>query len=435
MNNTYCGTFLILVLAAAAAMPARAQQAEKLTLQEAVKLALRNSPDLKLAQAQYDVALKDAGVDRAAFLPNIYTGSGAVYTYGFPSIPGAGPPAVFQVDYTESLFNPLLKSQQHAKEDEAKNRDVELQKTRDDVIVRTALEYLELVKVQHSLALVNGEQASAEKMLQITREQIAANQALPIDETRRELDIAQLQSAAIKLEDREETLSEELRIITGIPEGQSLDLDQQQQDFSSDLQDLQEKNAVDLAMQNDPAIHEAENERSAQQQLLRGARLSYWPTVDLVGQYNVFSRFNNYDLFYKTFYRNSVNAGVEVTIPLFASKTHATVALAKSELTSAEISLRNQRQQSNLAIEQRYRGLRELKSNNEVSRLGLQLAQETLQQTQTKLQEGHATLSDVEQAQIDENEKWLAFLDADFALKQAQLGVLEATGQLAKVFP
>ena len=55
-------------------------------MREAVTLALQNSRDLALARVQYNVALNAAGLDRAAFLPNLYTGSGAAYTYGFPSL-------------------------------------------------------------------------------------------------------------------------------------------------------------------------------------------------------------------------------------------------------------------------------------------------------------------------------------------------------------
>jgi hypothetical protein len=44
------------------------------------------------------------------------------------------------------------------------------------------------------------------------------------------------------------------------------------------------------------------------------------------------------------------------------------------------------------------------------------------------------TLQEIEQAHVDENDKWMAFLDADFARQHAQLTLLQATGQLAKVF-
>ena len=49
---------------------------------------------------------------------------------------------------------------------------------RDDVMVRTATAYLELAKVRHSLDLMRTEQASGEKILQVVRERVAANQEL-----------------------------------------------------------------------------------------------------------------------------------------------------------------------------------------------------------------------------------------------------------------
>ena len=49
-----------------------------------------------------------------------------------------------------------------------------------------------------------------------------------------------------------------------------------------------------------------------------------------------------------------------------------------------------------------------------MARLALKLAQETLDFQQNKLDQGQATLGDVEQARLDESEKWVEFLDADF---------------------
>jgi outer membrane protein TolC len=66
-----------------------------------------------------------------------------------------------------------------------------------------------------------------------------------------------------------------------------------------------------------------------------------------------------------------------------------------------------------------------------VSRLELELAQASLQVVQTQFAQGRASVRDVESAQLDENDKWLAFLDADFARQQAQLELLRTTGQVA----
>jgi len=401
-----------------------------MTLRQAVTLALQNSRDLKLARLQYTVAQNEAGVDRAAFSPNLYTGAGYVYSHGFPALPGGGPPSLFQLDYTQEIFNPLLKGQQKAAEDRAKNQKLEIDRMQDDVIVRTATAYLELAKVRHSLDLIRSEQASAAKILEVTRERVSANQELPIEVTRGELTIARTQERLVKLQDRNETLTEQIREITGTPETQPIEVATEAPAFSTDQG---ENEIVSLAVQNDRDIQEAENERSAREHVFHGAHLSYWPTIDLVGQYSVLSKFNNYAEFYNKFERNNLNVGVVLTIPLFAAKTSATVALAKSQLDLAEATVSKKRQEVRRDVVQKARGVREMDATREVARLDLKLAQETVQLAQARFDQGRVTLQEIEQDRLDENDKWIAFLDADFAREQAQLTLLQATGQLAKV--
>jgi outer membrane protein len=413
-----------------AANSARAQEQRKVTMREAVALALQNSRDLALARVQYRVALDAAGLDRAAFLPNLYTGSGAAYTSGFPSI-GGSPPAVFQMNYNQAIFDPILKAQQRAAEEHAKTMKLEIDRTRDDVIVRTASSYLELAKVRHSLELLRSEQASAEKVLEVTRERVQASQELPIEVTRSELTAARVQERIIKLEDREEILVQQIRNLTGTPDTQSVEVETVEPSFSTDLP---ESELANLAMQSDRGIQEAENDRQARQDMLHGAKLSYFPTFSVVGQYSILSLSNNYLEFYKNFVRNNVSLGVQINIPLFSAKTRETVALAKSQLQASELSLGNKRQDVRLDVQQKARNVREQDATREVARLDLKLAQETVEMTQAKFDEGRASLRDLEQVRLDESDKWVAFLDADFARQQGQLTLLQATGQLAKVF-
>ncbi len=422
---------LLGLLVLCAAVPARAQEDRKLSMREAVALALQNSRDLALARVQYTVALNEAGVDRSAFRPNLYTGSGAAYTYGFPSI-GGGPPAVFQLNYNQAIFDPVLKAQQQAAEDHAKNMKLEIDRARDDVIVRTAVAYLELAEVRHSLELLRKEQVSAEKILGVTRDRVAANQELAIEVTRSELTAARVQERIIKLESRDETLTQRIRNLTGVADTQSIEVDTGEPSFATDLQETELAN---LAIQSDRGIQEAENDRLARQHILRGAKLSYWPTLSVIGQYSVLSNFNNYTKYYSGQYQaNNFAVGVQVSIPLFSARTRANVALAKSELQLSELSLGNKRQEVRQDVLQKQREVRELQATYEVARLDLKLAQETVELTQAKFDQGGATLRDIEQVRLDENDKWVAFLDADFARQRSQLTLLQATGQLAKVF-
>src|SRR5208282_780072 len=203
----------------------------------------------------------------------------------------------------------------------------------------------ELGKVQHSLQLLRSEQASAEKIQEVVRERVAANQELSIEITRSDLAAARVLERIVKLEDREDALSAQIRDMTGISDAQSIEVEQEQPSFATDQQ---ESEMVSLALQNDRGVEEAENERIARQDNLRGARWSYFPTIDLVGEYSILSKFNNYDEFYKKFERNNVNVGVQITIPVFAAKTSANVTLARTQLDAAELALGNKHQEVSL---------------------------------------------------------------------------------------
>ena len=416
-------------------IPAEGQQdSGKLSLRQAVTLALQNSRELRLARVQYTVALDEASVDRSEFRPNFYTGSGAAYTSGYPSVPGGGLPALFNLAYNQSILNLPLKGQIKADEDRAANSKLEIDRVRDDVIVRTATAYLDLANARHSLELMRNEQASAEKILEITRDRVAANQELPIEVTRSELTVARAQEQIVRLEDRDEALTQQIRDLTDLPENESVQVDTEEPSFETNAP---KGDLGDLAMRNDAGIKEAENERLAREHLLKGAKGGYWPTVSLVGEYQLLARFNNYKLYFNPnapFQRNQVIAGIQVTVPIFSAKTRANIALAKSQLNAAELTLSDKRNQVRLDVQQKERNIREIEASREVARLDLQLAQETVQEVQVKFDQGRATLQDIEQARLDESDKWVTFLNADLARQQAQLALLQATGQLAKVF-
>ena len=412
-----------------------APNAGTLSLKQAVALAAQNSPELKLAHMQYNVALREADVDRAAFHPNLYTGAGYAYTYGFPALPGGNAPAIFQLDYTQSIFDPEMRAQQHAAEERAKSLKLEIDRMQSDVIARTATAYLELAEVRHSLDLLGTGEASAEKVIEVTKARITANQELPIEETRAELALAQVRERLVKSQGRDRVLSRQIRDLTGLPDNATLDVQPQDEtSFAGDLAQQSDNEVVSLAMQNDQTVAEAEHDRAAKQDLLRGAHLSYFPTIAAVAQYSILSKFNNYDQFYKSFQRNNVNAGIQITIPLFAAKTAANIAFAKSQLAESEANLATKRLQVRSGVEEQQQNLREMEASRDVANWALKLSQQTLELQQSKLQQGQATLGDVEQAQLDESEKFIEFLDANFAQQKAQITLLQATGQLARVF-
>lgn len=406
-----------------------------LSLAEVVKLSLAHSPDLVLARVQYTVAKNAAGLDRAAFLPNLYTGSGAAYTNGFPETPGGSPPAVFEMSYTQEIFDKQLRGLQHSDEDLAKNKEIEYQNARENVIVKAASSYLELGDVQRSLKLLEGERDSAQQILDLTQQREAAGLELPVSVTQDQLQLAEIEQRIVRYQGREQVLSEQLRNMTGLPADQPLHVSSDITLASPPVEPA--SNVVADVVGHSSGLREAENYRLARQESLKGAKGAYWPTVSLIGQYSVLSKINNYQEFFSRFQRNNVTAGISVMIPIFAAKTSAQVAFAKSNLDEANLELAAAKTAVKQGAEQQLQGLREADAAKEVARLDLQLAQEQLQDIEAKFSQGqvNVTLGQLEQARVLENEKWLAFLDAGLSRERADLNLLQATGQLAKLFP
>ncbi len=419
------------IILVASATSVLGQEQEKLTLRRVVALALQNSPDITLARAHQLVAERGVGVNRALFRPNLYTGSGAAFTHGFPQTPGGSAPSVFNLSFVQTLFNPMFRGQAREAEARMEIRGLEVERAKDTVIQRTVTTYLGLAKARHSLELLGKENVSARKVLELTQARSSEGLELPMEVTRAQLEAARIEQRIIQLESRGDILEAELRALTGIPTGQLIEIEPEEIPPTRErsIPDL-----VELAMTNNLDVKQAEVEMHAREHILEGQRGGYWPSIDLVGQYNVWSRVNNFDDFFRTFQRNNLNAGIQVQIPIFSARTRAAVALARSELAEAEVQLRNKRADLNIEVRRQARRARELNATREVTRLELKLAREQVALLQTRFEEGRVNLRELEKARVEENDKWMAFLDADYAQKESELELLKITGQLTRVF-
>jgi outer membrane protein TolC len=109
------------------------------------------------------------------------------------------------------------------------------------------------------------------------------------------------------------------------------------------------------------------------------------------------------------------------------------VGLAEINLQAAKALLANKKTQISADVRRMTRQVREMDAAKEVARLELQLAQQNVAILQAQFDAGKVTLPDMEKARLDENDKWLAYLDATFQRQRAQLELLRAAGQLDKV--
>jgi outer membrane protein TolC len=403
-----------------------------LTLKRAVELSLANSKDIQLAKLQVQASQDNAQLTRAEFLPNLYAGSGAGYTYGLPETPGGRPPAIFSITYTQDIFNGPLRGLAKEQQEQVKAQGAILEDTRNLVMVRVASSYLELVKVRHALELLRAEKDSAEKIVNVTKEREGEGFELPVEVTKAQLTRAQVQERILQLEGRQDELEVYLRSQLGLPADQPIEVTPEDLPGAAEQEGA---NLIAMATQNNTSLLAAESDVTGKEFRLQGEKRGYWPSLQLVAIYDVLAKynFNNYSNLYQNFKYNNLNAGVNINVPIYSAKTKASVALAQVNLAAAKINLNNTRTQVSADVRQKSRKVQQADAAKEVARLELQLAQQNLAVLESQFGEGKTNLRDVEKSRLDENEKWMAFLDANFRRQQAQLDLLKTAGQLEKV--
>ncbi len=416
-------------------MPAEEMPVARLTLKHAVAEALHSSRELALARLQTSVAERNAGVVRARFLPNLFTGSGAAYSNGIPQTPGGQAPSLFNMSYIQTVFNPPLRGELRAAETRTEIQRKETDRVRESVVARTASTYLELAAVRHALELLRKERSSATRVLDLTRERVAAGLELPIEVTRAELAVARVEQRNLQYEGREDALETELRDLTGLAPDRRVELVDEDLPSITGLTERPLRELIELGLENSIELRQAELEYRARQLRLKGERGGYWPTVDAVGEYSLLSRINNYDEFFRKFQKNNVNVGVQISIPIFSARTKAAVELAREDLSAADLALRSKRSRVEADVRRAARRTRELEAGREVARLELKLAQDDLRIVQARFDEGRAGLRELEKLRLEESDRWLQFLDADFQQQQSRIELLRSTGQLAVLFP
>jgi outer membrane protein TolC len=400
------------------------------TLKRAIELALQNSKEIQVAKIQARAADHAAQITKAQFMPNLYAGSGAGYTNGIPETPGGRAPSVFSVSYTEQVLNEPLRGQAKEMQEQARSQQIALEDAKNSVITRTAMAYLELAKVRHSLELLRKEQESAEKIVQVTQERQGEGFELPVEVTKAQLTKAQVVRRILQLEGREDELEVFLKYQLGYPESQPLEVVPEELPGEAELAG---DNLVAAAMTRNAGLLLAESDVRAKEFRLKGERRGYFPTLELVSVYSVLAKFNNYSEFFNKFQRNNFNAGIQVQVPIFSARTKAAIALAQVKLDAAKATFTNKKTELSAEVRQKTRRVREMDAAKEIARLELQLAQQNVAVLQAQFGEGKLNLRDMEKARLDENEKWMAYLDANFQKQQAQLELLKTAGQLDKL--
>jgi outer membrane protein len=402
-----------------------------LTLRQAVSIALHENPDLMLARLDAEKARQGIRVARDPFTPRLNVGSGLAYSDGFPmSIEGSAP-SIVQARASQFLFNrQQMLAVAQAKED-ARAAVFTANNKRDEVAYRVATLFLDAERAARVGELARKDVDSRQKVMETIQALLQEGRALPLDQKTAALHAAQARQIASNLED--EQIAAETSLALALGYGAEDRVHPVEEERPAPPLPVSEEEALHDAIDSNQNLRRLESQILSKHLELRGAKAARWPHADLVAQYGMLARFNNYNQFFKTFQRNNGEIGVSFQVPLLAgSGVSALTAQSEIDIAHLEVELKDARNHLASDLQEAFRGSRRASSAAEVARLDLEVAREQLSVDLAQMQEGRLSLRQIEEARIAENEKWIAFDDAQYALEKARWDVLRLTGALAE---
>ena len=404
-------------------------EVHNLSLRQAATRALAQNPDVLMARLDEQKAAQQIRIARDPFIPKVYAGSGLASSYGFPmSIEGSAP-SVVQARAVSSVYNRSKTYALAQSKEQARGMGFVTQARGEDSVLRTIELWLDAEHAARSAEAAAAQVEAARKLEVIARNRVEGGAELPIEVRKAVLETAKAAQRAQSFQADRELLEATLASVLGYEPGDRVRPVPGERALPEVPQN--EAAARAEAWKQSKELRKLESDLMATELQTRSARATRLPTLDLVAQYGLFARFNNYDEYFNRFQRNNAQLGVSITVPLFlgaAAQAQATQAALQTARLRTEIQAARNR--IALGVDEDFLLLRRAQTALEVSRLDLDVARESLSVLLKRHEMGEGSLADVEAARRLESEKWIAWLGAQHQIERARFALLHRTGAL-----
>jgi outer membrane protein TolC len=400
-----------------------------LTLKEAVARALRESPALQSARLDERRAQLEAQAVAEPLLPRVVTGSGLGYNNGMPlSIEGSAP-SVVRAQAIKEIWNPARRHQVAASRELARGAAHSTAAVRESTAHRVALLYLDLERYERSRQTAERQRENVEQVLAVVRARLGEDRELPIEEKKVQLSLARVRQRILAYENARTAAGRELALAIGMKaDGMVLPVIEERGEMPLPAS---VEESIQQGLAADAEVKKLESDLVAKTFEARSYRAARLPRFDLQAQYGLLARFNNYDDYFRTFTRHNGQVGISVQVPVFGSPQDDARA-AQREAEAGRIRLQIQESRNRLAAntERAWARIREAEAGREVARLDLEVARQQVTDLLAQMEEGRASLRQVEEARFLENEKWLGLYEARALVERARIDLLKETSTL-----
>jgi outer membrane protein TolC len=408
-------------------------RAQGVSFYTVVDLALRNSTQVRISAA--DVQRAEAAVMESvdAYKPAISVGSSLGYSYGFP----VGQPSVYSVAAQSLAYSFSQPDYIRAARASLIGAQMLLKDTRQQVILDTGLDYIQLAMLSQQMTALDEETGFVQKLVEIETERVDAGLDSKVELTQARLTGAQVALRRLHLVDQAELVRARLAHLTGL---KPADIVSESQTIPSAPDS--EPDGID----DNTGVKAAYASARSKLYVARGdSRQNNHPTFGFGLEYNRYSKFNNYNEYYLKFQHNNFDVGIQINLPLFDATRTAKAKGSSAEAAHASAQADQVRNQTDEQVLQLQKNIAELRAQEQVAELQNELSQDQLDAITTQLQAGSpapggsAVLPKDEQgAHIRERTHFVDMLETRFELTQARLSLLRTIGRIedwAKALP
>jgi outer membrane protein len=415
--------------------PATTPATVRLTLKDAVQLALKQNPQRVIAQILISESDRNSQIARSALLPQADVAALAVRNqYNVQSIERhfpratAGPYQFFQAgpEYSQSILNlPLIRRYQIGKEGAREARADEIT-TRENVVTAVVDQYLLILRALATRDAANSRVALAQRLYDQAAELQRTGIGLNIDTVRANVELQNEKQNLIDAETLTHTTKYDLANLLDLPRDQELDVTDHL--YFYDLPALERETLLNQALASRPEIRSLNSQQRSAKLSTDSAREERLPKLD-------FSGFWYYQGAHFTDGIPAYNYSLSLEFPIFTGgRIRAEVAHAKlEEQRIAEIRRQVEAQivdEVKSALDQ----LNAARNSVDVANLGYKLAEDEVAQAQRRFAAGVTTNVEVITAQdalARASDNQIAAL---FQLNLSRATLARATGEIEAMY-
>jgi outer membrane protein TolC len=387
-----------------------------------------------VAQSDVDKARASLAQSRDVYVPVVVAGAGIGESYGY----SPNPPTLFTFNAQSLVFNFSQRDYIRAGRYGLNAAALALQDARQGVMEDTALSFLALQHDQQRQAVLTEENEFAQRLVSIVSDRVDAGRDTAIDLTQAQLTAAQFHLATLRQQDETANDRDHLSLAMGMSPSPTLTAEgviPPAPETFNPVPSLSAAATPSVAAAYATAVSKEEQTRGDHRYLLR-------PQFSLIAQYNRYATFTNSFSTLENINGSKIGSNegvfaVEIQVPLFdklhkskADESAADAVHARAEADDAQRTALDGQLKLRHSVEV-------LKWQSEVARLEQQLAQQQLEALTLQLNTASANANgpalspkDEQNSRIAERQKYLALIDADYQLREAQIQLLRQTGQI-----